>query len=237
MINIPYTQDAATHHLIFWVMVVVALLFGRVPYISAPFRWMEVFFHEISHGLATVLTGGKVHVIKLMFYGAGACVSSGGSRFFILISGYSGAVLWGSAIYLMGTFTGHHQAAQDIMFVLLLFLMVSTVLWVRDLATLVIMIFMALVFWIPNRYPAVPGLEYLLQFMGIFITISAIKAPLDLIDGKHEGDGAELANMLLIPEGVWILLWFAMGLAALAYMWQIPLPPQERILDFLPFLS
>lgn len=217
-------------------MVVGALLFGNVPYLSAPFRWMEVFFHEISHGLAAILTGGRLHRIALLFRGGGLCVSSGGMRFLILLSGYTGAVAWGSAIYFMGLLTGHHQTAQDIMFVLLVLLLLATVLWVRDLATLIIMFFMALVFWVPNRYPAVPGLEYVLQFIGVFITVSAVKAPLDLIDGKHEGDGAELANMTLIPEGVWILLWFCLGLAALGYMWQLPLPAHARSLTFLPFL-
>ncbi|MBI1364315.1 MAG: M50 family peptidase [Proteobacteria bacterium] len=237
MIHVPYTADAAQHHLTFWTMVSVALLFGRIPYISAPFRWLEVFFHEISHGLMAAITGGRLIVIKLMFRGSGACVSSGGMRLFVLLAGYSGAVCWGSAIYLMGKLTGNHQTAQDIMFILLVFLLITIVLWVRDIATFIIMIFMALIFWIPNRYPAVPGLEYLLQFIGIFITLSAIRAPLELIDGKHEGDGAELADLTFIPEGVWILLWFGLGLAALAYMWQLPLPPRERWLTFLPLLS
>ena len=68
--------------------------------------------------------------------------------------------------------------------------------------------------------------------------VNALHAPLHLIDGKHEGDGAMLADRLLLPEGVWIALWLVIAIAALFWLWLFTLPVSARF-DFgfqIPFL-
>ena len=64
--------------------------------------------------------------------------------------------------------------------------------------------------------------------------LNAIRAPLYLIDGQHVGDGAQLADLfLIVPEIIWVALWFAFGLALLAVcLWlTLPgLPPLPQLL-------
>ena len=57
-----------------------------------PFRVFVVFLHEISHGLAAVLTGGRVVSIGLSANEGGVCVTRGGSPFLVLNAGYLGSL-------------------------------------------------------------------------------------------------------------------------------------------------
>jgi len=51
--------------------IVAAFIVDYLPFINLPFLWSETFFHEISHGLAALLTGGSIDSITLNFNGAG----------------------------------------------------------------------------------------------------------------------------------------------------------------------
>jgi len=65
-----------------------------------PLKMLTVFFHEASHAIAAVLTGGKVTAFELNPNQSGLVRSQGGSQFWLSTSGYLGSCLWGSLIYL-----------------------------------------------------------------------------------------------------------------------------------------
>ncbi len=219
-------------------MLTIAIVISRTP-LRYPFQWMETFFHEISHGIACILTFGRIHRITLEFNGAGCCSTYGGWRIPTLLAGYSGAVTWGAVIYLAGWSLSTNNDIF-LLYFLIGTLGVATLLWVRNLKTLLIMIIMALIFWIPTLIPETNFPAYAIEFYGIYVVQSAISAPLNLIDGKHVGDGADLADITLIfPEGVWILGWLAYALAVTFWLWQITIPASERLVhnvSWLPYL-
>ena len=87
-----------------WLPVVIglaALVLWNTP-VAYPFRIFVVFLHEISHGLAAVLTGGRIVSIGLSFNEGGVCVTQGGWRFVVLSAGYLGSLLWGALFLLLG---------------------------------------------------------------------------------------------------------------------------------------
>lgn len=88
---------------LFIIELVVALLITRIPYLSVPFKWLESYFHELSHGIATIISSGVVSHIQLFPNGAGFCFSQGGSPMLIGFAGYFGAACWGYLIYLLAT--------------------------------------------------------------------------------------------------------------------------------------
>lgn len=65
-----------------------------------PLRILVVFFHEMSHGLAAILTGGGVEAIHLHPEAGGLCVTTGGMPFIVISAGYLGSLVWGGAIML-----------------------------------------------------------------------------------------------------------------------------------------
>jgi hypothetical protein len=216
-------------------MLTVAIVISRTP-LRYPFQWMETFFHELSHGLACVLTFGRIHRIEISFNGAGLCSTYGGWRIPILLAGYAGAVSWGAVIYLAGWSL---STSEDVF--LLHFLMgvliVSGLFWVRNPKTLLIIMIMIFIFWVPTLLPDTKIPAYAIEFYGIYVVQSAISAPLALIDGKHVGDGADLADITLIfPEGVWIALWFIYALIVTFWLWQITIPASERFTDYITWL-
>lgn len=65
-----------------------------------PLKILTVFLHELSHGLAAVVTGGEIVSLTLSPDQGGAALTRGGSRFLILSAGYVGSLLFGVAILL-----------------------------------------------------------------------------------------------------------------------------------------
>ncbi len=53
-----------------------------------PFKIPVVFFHELSHGIAAILTGGSIDHIEVVKEQGGLCVTRGGHRFWTLSAGY-----------------------------------------------------------------------------------------------------------------------------------------------------
>ena len=67
--------------------------------IPNPVKLLAVTFHEISHGIAAILTGGRVFGFALAPGGGGVTLGIGGNLPAILFAGYIGSSLWGIALY------------------------------------------------------------------------------------------------------------------------------------------
>lgn len=208
---------------LFFGMVCAALILGQTPF-GRPLKWAETFYHELSHGLAAILTFGRMSRLELKWNGAGACWTRGGSRFVVLLAGYAGASAWGLLLFVAGYSLGANGVGIWLKLELALMALVL-VFCVRDLQTLAIMAIMASVYAAALFLPWVTALPQLLQFIGIYVMLNAIRAPLALIDGKHVGDGAALADKFkIIPEIVWVLLWFAFAVFCLILAAELVLP-------------
>lgn len=192
----------------FWGIFIVAGIISFIPIIKRPLTIIETFFHEFSHGLAAIITFGKIHNIRINIDGSGVCSTSGGLRLLILISGYAGASIFGFLIYYIGTQVQLNQA-ETFLYSMLIFFIFVTLMWVRNLSTLMCMVMIATIFYFPLKHELYQYTSLYLKFIGIYICISALKAPLDLIDGQSVGDGAELFKITLLPEFIWIISWVA----------------------------
>ena len=60
-----------------------------------PVKLFVVLLHEISHGLATLATGGRILAIEVTPLEGGLCRCPGGNAFLSLSAGYLGSLLWG----------------------------------------------------------------------------------------------------------------------------------------------
>lgn len=67
--------------------------------IPNPVKLIAVTFHELSHAITGLLTGGRVFGIAIDPAGAGVTMGIGGNMTLILVSGYLGSCLWGIALY------------------------------------------------------------------------------------------------------------------------------------------
>ncbi len=203
----------------FVVLMVAAVVISYLPFVNWPFMWVQTFFHEISHGVAALITGGGIDRIELHLRGSGVCYTRGGVRFVVAIAGYAGAALSGMLFYLSVTGLGQ----RNVRFFSALFgglALVTLALWGRDLMTILILIVISALCFIPlinNWRPEV--MRLFMQFVGCYILLDALKSPLYLIDARNIGDGATLAKMTYIPEIVWIGLWELCALVCVLTIW------------------
>lgn len=129
-----------------------------------------------------------------------------------------GRVAWGALIYLAA---GERQrAAVWLAGLLAVVVLLSTLLWVRDLQSLAIAGIIAAVLIAIVRLRRHFSVALVVQFAGLYVMANAVRAPLRLVDGHHNGDGATLADLTGVPELIWVLLWEALAVGALVLLWR-----------------
>ena len=84
----------------------------------APLKILIVLFHELSHALMTIITGGEVVSLELSSNQGGMVLSRGGSRFLILSAGYLGSLLMAGSYLAIGSCLSAVTKNQVIAFVL-----------------------------------------------------------------------------------------------------------------------
>jgi hypothetical protein len=202
------------------ILIACAFAIDYIPFVNLPFLWSETFFHEISHGLAAIMTGGRVHNIALNFNGSGLCTTSGGIRFWVAFSGYAGSALWGFIIYSVADALSPAKA-RLVVAVMFSMLAITLVLWARDFSTIIILLVLLAMYALPLFGSLWVSVKFFIQLVGIFVMLDAIRSPLYLLDGRNLGDGATLANLTWLPEIAWVSLWFVMAVACLYILWRL----------------
>jgi multisubunit Na+/H+ antiporter MnhE subunit len=69
--------------------------------ITQPFRLFVTMIHELGHGLAAVLTGGKFVRFEVTKRGAGLAYTAGGWRFAVIQAGYLGTAIFGAILLIL----------------------------------------------------------------------------------------------------------------------------------------
>ncbi len=199
------TDDLAVFGTIF----VAIVLLWSTPVVY-PLKVLVVLLHEISHGIAAVLTGGSIVKIEVSAAQGGSCVTSGGWRFATLSAGYLGSMLFGAGILVAAA---KSRVDKKLATGFGVFLLVVTLLYVRNTFGLVTGIGVggALVFMglkLPNRVSDVA-----LKVIG---ATSCLYAILDIVDDvlrrRHlRSDAVMLAELTHIPSVVWGVLWVGLS--------------------------
>lgn len=197
----------------FLFLFIAAIIIDYIPVIGIPFHWTETFFHEISHGLMALLSGGSIKSITLNYDGSGFCVSQGGVRFLVSFAGYFGSIFWGAMIYL-SVDSMSPKKSHTLMGIFVVVLLISA-FWAKGMSTYIILSCMIALFSLIYKATSSQALKYILQLIGLFVLLDAIRSPLVLLDGKAKGDGASLSNITYVPEVVWVGVWFLLGIGAL----------------------
>jgi hypothetical protein len=186
-------------------------------FVVYPFRIFVVFLHEISHGLAAILTGGAIESIGLSFDEGGVCRTRGGWPFLILNAGYLGSLLWGATFLVLGE---RRTRSRTAVAVIGAFTLLVTLLYVRTLFGFAYGLLAggALLAVAARLRPSVS--EILLAAIG---ATSALYAVWDIASDvlfrhSNQSDAAALAQLTGIPAIVWGPLWIAMSVGVLGYV-------------------
>lgn len=203
----------------FFVYVFIAFIILQIPLISIPFKWLESYFQEMSHGISALITGGNILRIELFTNGAGLCTTQGGSRFIVSFMGYAGATAWGVLLYVSAR--SHQRVAQASVLGILLLLICTVIFWVSDLLTLFILLVLIAVCVLKLKLPRLNYIQHTLKLLGLMVLLNSIQSPLYLFDGRSMGDGATLSQLTYIPEFLWVCIWFGIGCLSLYYVYTL----------------
>lgn len=200
----------------FIVELIIAVTLTRLPYISVPFKWLESYFHEVSHGLVAILTGGQVSHIQLFPNGAGLCFTQGGSSVAIAFAGYFGAAIWGWLIFSLAT---SNIKVRFSLGLLAASVLISLIFWARDLLTIVIIFSLLVLFLLPLKLPHWASLQSLLRMLGLMIMLNAMASPTVLFGLSEQGDAVRLAEITWIPAWIWVIAWLSASATMLWFSW------------------
>ncbi|MCL1076820.1 M50 family peptidase [Parashewanella spongiae] len=198
----------------FWLYLIAAAILMQIPVVNLPFVWAATFFHELSHAIAAILTGGEVSRIQLFINGAGLCFSLGGIAVVIAFSGYFGAPIFGFLLYKLSKVTSNTYS-KYLSISMLAIISLVLILWSRDLLTILILIVLGFSFFLSLKYLNTKWLKYFFKLFGMSIMLNGISSVVTLLNVGRQGDAYSLAQMTWIPALVWVLIWCATNIAIL----------------------
>jgi len=173
---------------------------------------LALFFHELSHGLAAVLTGGRVVKIELHQSEGGLCHIAGGNRFLTLSAGYLGSLMWGGAILIAASRTRYDR---KIAFGLGVVIGYCTLVFIRPMLGFgfAFGIASAAVFLLCGKYQSEHVNDLILRIVGLTSCLYAVfDIKSDILDRPHlTSDAVMLAQLTGIPSIVWGLVWIALA--------------------------
>ncbi|WP_281856173.1 M50 family metallopeptidase [Litoreibacter halocynthiae] len=196
-------------------LVLVAVIFAlwSTP-VMVPLKIVVVLLHELSHGLAAILTGGSIEQITISPEQGGLAQLRGGSRFWSLTAGYLGSLLLGMALLFAAL---RSTADRAVVAGLGLLLLVVAALYLRDLFALLFCIGLAVVLLAVARWLDHRANDLVLRVIGL---TSMIYVPFDIfsdtIARSHlQSDAWLMANEFGGATVLWGGLWLVLSLLAI----------------------
>jgi len=184
-----------------FISIVLVVILWATP-VLYPLKLLVVFFHESSHALATILSGGEVAQLVLLKEQGGYVMSRGGSRFLVLNSGYLGSLLWGVIIYLLGVHTRLDKAALMILGIVVILI---TLGFAGSLFTIVFGLIAGITLVLVARYLSQDISDFILRLIGL---TSMLYVPLDIFsDTISRSQLNSDARMLATEYGGTTIMW------------------------------
>jgi hypothetical protein len=224
----------------------VALLLAIVPWfapLNYPFRLLITIVHELSHGLAALLTGGEFVRFVVFPNGEGLAYTAGGWRLLIAPAGYLGSALFGAVLIRLGVSARWSRTALGVIGVALLLLTLRYGLpslasnqWLGGAVTVVSGLVLGAVFLVAALKASAAWVLFLLNLVAIQAGLTAFSDILIVIGLSSRfgstlpTDAQTMASTTFIPAIVWALLWavIAVGLVG-GSLWRTWISPRRPV--------
>lgn len=200
------------HYQLFVVACVVGLLWGTPVFM--PLRLLVIFFHELSHGLAAYLTGGKIISLTISPLEGGMAATMGGNRFWTASAGYIGSLLWGILFFLIALRTNADRITVALLGALMLLI---TVLYIRTAFAVAFSVATGIAMLLMARFLGHIANDLMLRIIGLS---SMFYVPWDIFDdtiARHhmKSDAHTIANEIGGPALFWGGLWLVLSLLSI----------------------
>ena len=191
-----------------------------------PFTILATWFHEMGHGIATMLTGSKFDRLLIFSDGSGVAQSLRSADeyrltdAFIAASGPLGPTIAGSLLIIASRSA---QTTRMGLTILGAALIISTAIWIRTLTGWLVLPALGIAILALARRGSPAQQRFGIQFIGVQACISAWKqfdylfSPGASVDGQlQQSDTRAIADALLLPYWFWGA---AISVAIVVLMW------------------
>ena len=207
-------------------LAVLCVVFWNHPALT-PLKILVVFFHEGSHALATLLTGGQVMAMEIVAAQGGHVLSRGGWPFVIISSGYLGSLLWGALILVLAS---RSKADRAIMAALGLAMLALTLFFVRNVYGMTFGCIGAALALASAKFLPAWWNDVSLKFIGL---VTMLYVPLDIFSDtlarSHlRSDARILAEYLGGPTMFWGVLWLIISIVSIVFTLYLSLRPPKH---------
>lgn len=206
----------------------LVLLIWQVPELNGllyPFRYFVTTIHEMSHGLAAVLSGGTFVEYQVYASGAGVATTAHRAPWLVIPAGYVGTALFGAILLYL---TNRTTQAQAIAVILGLGLGGITLAFARSGTAILVGLLSAAVLialgwkaprllaaFVLNVLAMLTGLNAVLDVWGLLHNLNA-SAVTGL--GNIPNDAYHMAQAVgFLPAAGWAMIWMIQALALLGF--------------------
>ncbi|EUC35460.1 hypothetical protein COCCADRAFT_90871 [Bipolaris zeicola 26-R-13] len=194
-------------------VVVIALLWN-LPYVRWvlwPFKMLVIAFHEFSHAITAVCTGGRVESISLDPHEGGVTHMRGGKQIVTLPAGYLGSSLIGALL----TFCGFNIVASKVASIVLGVCFLLTLWWARKdwltILTILGSVGLLVGFWFIEHGEA---LRFLVLFIGVMSSLYSVWDICDdlILRKVNSSDASVFAKRYGGSSQCWGVIWSIVSL-------------------------
>ena len=185
-----------------------------------PVKLFVVMLHEISHGIASVLTGGRIDAIDITPMQGGVCQCGGGSAFLTLSAGYLGSLLWGGLMIWGAVKLG--RRAEWLTAAIGVLVASITVLYIRQPFALTFGLAFGAALVAIGLKVGTAANRAVLMGLGMTSTLYAVlDIKSDIIDRPEVlSDARMLSELTAVPTVAWGMIWIALALAFCAFLFR-----------------
>lgn len=198
----------------------LSIVLTRVPFVGwlfYPFHLFGTFVHEISHGIAAILTGGDFHRFFVRPDLSGTAVSAGGIRWIVTSAGYVGSAIFGG---LLTVLSARGVPARYVLFFMGIGLGILCLVFVRNLFGIASGLILAGLLVFAGERLNAAWADGLLLLLAVQMMLNALNSLFDLVVlsiyyGGVRTDAQIMQDETLIPAPLWALLWSIISIVIL----------------------
>ena len=193
------------------ILIFIGIVFLWDTLFVYPLKIFVVFMHEVSHGLAAIVTGGRIHEIQINQQQGGYARTQGGSEFWTLTAGYLGSLLWGGIILLLAARTHLDKAISVLIGLGMVAISIgfgeSTFTYLFGIGFGVVLL--AVGFFLPEVVN-----DWILRVIGVTSCLYAIlDIKSDILDRSHlRSDARMLSEITGLTTEFWGILWILIAI-------------------------
>jgi hypothetical protein len=182
-----------------------------------PIKLFTVIFHELSHGIAGILSGGVILGLKFDSNFGGICIIEGGNSVAVASAGYIGSLIFGSLLFI-SSFKKYFSYWICISYGIVLILITANLLTAKF--EIIVSLLISVLLFLSIRFLKWEIHSFIMKLIGLTSCVYVLfDIRNDLFASAERQTDAQIIFLLTgIPIFIWATLWFLIAVATVFFL-------------------